>query len=94
MAADALNLAAAMLTFSWSHTSSRTPTPGWRPSRGWLADHSAQHHHCWCSPCSRAKEDESFALHFERAYGVQALALQFINIADPPAMKLVTQATT
>lgn len=46
-------------------------------------------------PLQPGKEDESFALHFERAYGaVQALALQFINASlTRQRMKLVTQAT-
>lgn len=46
-------------------------------------------------PLTPGKDDDSFALRFERAYGsVQALALQFINTSlTRQRMKLVKQAT-
>lgn len=47
-------------------------------------------------PLQAGKEDDSFVLRFERAYGsIQALALQLINTSlTRQRMKLVTQATT
>ena len=47
-------------------------------------------------PLQSGKEDDNFALRFERAYGsIQALALQFINTSlTRQRMKLVNQATT